>query len=214
MRNDFKAIFWDNDGVLVDTEQLYFAATKQVLAGIGIELTKEMYIDLLLVRGMGAWHLALEKGFTKPETDKLRDKRNEIYSKMLQQENLIINGAEEVLKSLHGRFVMGVVTSSRRDHFDIIHRNSGLLKYFDFVLTGEDYSRHKPDPEPYLEAVRKSGHEKSECLAVEDSERGLTAAKAAGIRCFVIPTELTSGGDFSRADKILSNIKDLMPELT
>jgi HAD superfamily hydrolase (TIGR01509 family) len=208
-----KAIFWDNDGVLVDTERLYFAATKQVLAEVGVDLTKEMYTDLLLVRGKGAWHLAVEKGLSKIEADKLRDKRNEIYSRLLSQDHLVIDGAEEVLKNLHGKFIMGMVTSSRRDHFDIIHRSSGLLSYFDFVLTGEDYSRHKPDPEPYLAAVKKSGCKKQDCLAIEDSERGLTAAKAAGIQCYIIPTELTSGGNFSRADKILKSIKDVEAEL-
>jgi beta-phosphoglucomutase-like phosphatase (HAD superfamily) len=57
-----KAIFWDNDGVLVDTERLYFRATQHVLATVGIPLTKEQYIDLFLVQGKGAWHLAADKG--------------------------------------------------------------------------------------------------------------------------------------------------------
>ena len=56
-----KAILWDNDGVLVDTEQLYFEATQQILQSVGIELTKEQYIELFLVQGKGAWHLAEER---------------------------------------------------------------------------------------------------------------------------------------------------------
>jgi hypothetical protein len=59
-----KAIFWDNDGVLVDTERLYFHATQHVLATVGILLTKEQYIALFLVQGKGAWHLAAEKGIS------------------------------------------------------------------------------------------------------------------------------------------------------
>lgn len=109
---------------------------------------------------------------------------------------------------------MGIVTSSRKEHFEIIHRSSGLLKYFDFFLTGEHYTKFKPNPEPYLLAVERSGCKKEECLAIEDSERGLTSAKSAGIYCYVIPTELTRGGNFSSADKVLGNIKEIITELS
>ena len=205
-----KAIFWDNDGVLVDTERLYFSATRQILSAVGVSLTKEMYVDLLLVQGKGAWHLAKEKGISEEGVERLRDERNALYGDLLLREQTVMDGAEEVLRALHGKYVMGIVTSSRKDHFELIHRHSGLLKYFDFILSGGDYARHKPHPEPYLAAVERSGFKKEECLAVEDSERGLASAKAAGIHCYVIPTELTHNGNFSGADKVLTSIKDIL----
>ena len=104
---------------------------------------------------------------------------------------------------------MGIVTSSRKMHFELIHRSTDLLKYFDFILTGDDYTSFKPNPDPYLMAVEKSGFQKDECIAIEDSERGLKSAKSAGIHCFVIPGGLTSAGDFSRADRILNSIREL-----
>jgi HAD superfamily hydrolase (TIGR01509 family) len=207
-----KAIFWDNDGVLVDTERLYFMATRQVLATIGITLTKEMYIDLILVQGKGAWHLAEEKGLPANEVEHLRNERNILYGKLLSQERTIIDGAKEVLNALHGKYIMGIVTSSRKDHFKLIHISSGLLKYFDFILTADDYTKFKPNPDPYLLAVERSGCKKEECLAIEDSERGLTSAKAAGIYCYIIPTELTRNSNFSRADKVLGNIREVLSE--
>ena len=118
---------------------------------------------------------------------------------MLKNECRIIDGAKEVVEKLYGKYLMGIVTSSRKDHFDIIHEPLGLLKFFDFILTANDYNKFKPDPEPYLLAVEKSGFSNDECLAVEDSERGLISAKAAGIHCFVIPSELTSNGNFTAA---------------
>src|SRR6202035_5393847 len=75
-----KAIFWDNDGVLVETEHLYFQATQQVLASIGIELTQDQYIDLFLVQGKGAWHLAEEHGIAPGGIERLRRERNARYS--------------------------------------------------------------------------------------------------------------------------------------
>jgi HAD superfamily hydrolase (TIGR01509 family) len=208
-----KAIFWDNDGVLVDTERLYFAATRQTLATAGINLTKEMYVKFNLIQGKGAWHLAKENGISAHEIEQMRDARNSLYGKLLGQQTNVIEGAGEVLGALYGKYIMGIVTSSRKDHFEIIHRYSGMLKYFDFLLTGDDYTKFKPDPEPYLLAVEKSGCKKEECIAIEDSERGLTSAKSAGIRCYIIPTELTRDGNFSGADKVLKSIKEIMTEL-
>ena len=212
MKN-IKAIFWDNDGVLVDTERLYFLATQKILADIGIPLTEEQYIELFLVQGKGAWHLAAEKGISPERIEQLRRERNTLYSTLLQQEPLLIDGVREVLDALQGRYLMGIVTSSRKDHFELIHRRTGLLPYFQFTLTESDYARTKPDPEPYLKAVALSGFQKHECLAIEDSERGLAAAVAAGIRCIVVPSGFTLGCRFAGAYKVLQQLSQLPSEL-
>ena len=208
-----KAILWDNDGVLVDTERLYFRSNVQILAGVGVTLTKEMFVELFLVQGRGAWHLAAEKGISPSDIERLRGERNALYGALLEQESIVIDGVREVLGALDGKYVMGVVTSSRRDHFERIHRSTDLMHYFDFVITGDDCTMMKPNPEPYLLAVGRSGCSKEECLAVEDSERGMTAAKDAGIRCVVVPTALTRNSNFARADAKLESIKEVMREL-
>ena len=208
-----KAIFWDNDGILVDTERLYFSATKQIFSTIGINLTKELFIEFFLRKGNGTWHLAKEKGFSLDEINDLRKQRDILYGKILHEEDSVIPGVKEVLENLHKKYLMGIVTSSRKEHFEIIHKSSGLLQYFDFILAGGDYTKFKPDPEPYLLAVEKSGFNKEECLAIEDSERGLISAKKAGIKCFVIPSDLTCNGNFSTADKVLKNISEVLDEL-
>src|SRR5207247_1465360 len=107
------------------------------------------------------------------------------------------------------KYVMGIVTSSRRDHFDLIHEKSNLLGYFDFVLTAEDFRRVKPHPDPYLMAIERSGVPADECIAIEDSERGLEAATLAGIRCIVVPTPLTRGAAFAGAHRVLDSVADV-----
>lgn len=204
-----KAIFWDNDGVLVDTEHLYFEATQRVLAEAGIHLTQEEYRQLFLVQGRGAWHLAEERGALPGEIERLRDRRNALYSDLLAHGPRVIDGIATVLDALHGTYVMGVVTSSRKDHFDVIHRATGLLKYFDFVLTSDDFTRVKPDPEPYRRAIERSGVRPDACVAIEDSARGLESAKGAGIRCIVVPTPLTRGSDFTGAHRVLEGVGEI-----
>jgi HAD superfamily hydrolase (TIGR01509 family) len=204
-----EAILWDNDGVLVDTEHLYFQATQHVLASAGVALTELQYVDHFLVEGRGAWHLLEERGVGADEIARLRDERNELYGRWLREGPRIIPGIAETLAALHGRYVMGVVTSSRRDHFDLIHEHTGLLKYFDFVLTAGDYPRAKPYPDPYLTAVARSGVDAEACIAIEDSERGLEAATRAGVRCIVVPTPLTRGGRFAKAHRVLASAAEI-----
>ena len=202
-----KAIFWDNDGVLVDTERLYFLATQHVLATVGIPLTQEQYIDLFLVQGKGAWHLAADKGVSPNAIAQLCHERNTLYSTFLCQEYLLMAGVREVLDALYGTYVMGIITSAEPDHFALIHQATGLLPYFHFVLTARDYTHSKPHPEPYLLAVERSGCRKEECLVIEDSERGLMAATAAGLRCIVVPSAFTRGSNFAAAYKVLESLR-------
>ncbi len=204
-----KAILWDNDGVLVDTEHLYFEATRHVLSSAGIRLTLEQYVELFLVQGRGAWHLAEERGASAADIDRLRDERNALYARWLHRGPRLVAGIASVLEALRGEYVMGVVTSSRKDHFDLIHRSSGLLKYFDFVLAAGDYARAKPHPDPYLRAVERSGVGRDACVAIEDSERGLESATRAGIRCIVVPTDLTRAGNFTRAHQVLPSVSEI-----
>jgi HAD superfamily hydrolase (TIGR01509 family) len=204
-----KTIFFDNDGVLVDTEKYFYQSTKIVLADNGIELTEEKFVEHTLVGNEGGWKIAREMNFTEAEIDKMRIERNKIYDRYLTSEKLLIEGVDKVLEVLSQKYNMGVVTSSKRIHFDTIHRNTGILKYFDFFLTREDYVKSKPSPEPYLKALELSKRKPDECLVVEDSERGLIAAYDAGIRCAVIPHALTEKCDFSKAWVRLNNIMEL-----
>src|SRR5262245_22802460 len=176
-----EAIFWDNDGVLVDTEHLYFEATRQVLASVDIPLTEDDYRELFLQQGRGAWHLAEARGVPALDVQALKQRRNELYAELIATAPRVLPGVLDVVSALHGEYRMGIVTSSRRDHFEIIHRETGLLPYFDFVVTADDCPRTKPCPDPYLRALQVSGVDRDSCLVVEESERGLEAASAAGL---------------------------------
>jgi len=208
-----QALLWDHDGVLVDTERLYFQATRELLASVGAVLDEETYRNLFLVAGTGAWHLAAERGCSEAEVAALKQRRGARYTELLLSEQVMIPGVLSLLTELHVDFRMAIVTSSHRDHFEAIHRTTGLPELFEFVLAREDYVESKPDPEPYLTAVRRLGVPPSECLVIEDSERGLRAAKAAGLQCWVIPSELTRHSDFARADRRFESLTELRKAL-
>ncbi|HLG95972.1 MAG TPA: HAD family phosphatase [Bryobacteraceae bacterium] len=198
-----EAILWDNDGVLVDTERLFFESTRTTLAQVDIELSLEQFLELSMRQGRSAFDLAAERGWAQQQIAEMKHERDRLYSEMLRVQARAFPGVRETLSALHGRMRMAVVTSSQRQHFDAIHANLGLAAYFELVLAREDYRRTKPHPEPYLLALERLEMTAEQCLAVEDSERGLAAARAAGIRCLVIPNEMTRNCDFQGATAIL-----------
>src|SRR5206468_3598183 len=140
----------------------------------------------------------------------LERRRDADYCRRLRTTPLLMPGVEDVLQSLHGKCVMAIVTSAYPEHFQLVHRRTGLLKYFDFVLAGGDYPRFKPHPDPYLCAVTRSGIPASDCLAVEDSARGLLSATCAGVRCVVVPNALTRRCSFEGAHAVLDTVADVL----
>jgi HAD superfamily hydrolase (TIGR01509 family) len=203
-----RAIFWDNDGVLVDTEELYFEATRAVLEQAGYALTVAEYKEIGLGQGRSVFE-AVRAALGDAEVERLRGIRNVRYAERLALGITALDGIASLLSSLHGRVTMGVVTSSNADHFELMHRTTGLLRYFDFVLTNRDYEHTKPHPSGYLAALARCRLAPEECIVIEDSERGLASARAAGLRCIVIPRGLTRGGSFTGAYRVLEEANEI-----
>lgn len=214
----YKAILWDNDGVLVNTEPIYYQACNETFALYDIPFSYDDYLHYSLVKGVAAYELAEKKGYSEAEFEKIRLERDDHYLKLLGDKELmttaLIPETEKVLKTLHGKLLMGVVSSSKRIHFERIHEHTGYRKYFDFELLREDYKKAKPDPEPYLLALKQTKLKASECLVIEDSYRGIMAAKAAGLDCWVIKHPFTSEREISIADELIENFEEINHNLT
>jgi len=213
MVKSFDAILFDNDGVLVDTEPLFLQATQELLATIGIRLSAEDYHDISMRQGRSVFDLAQDRGVSDSEVLDLRARRGERYSELIEEGISVLEGVEKSLERLHGTVPMAIVTSSDRDHFNRIHRQTDLMRFFDFVVAKGDYSDHKPDPSPYLTAVKRLDMDPRRCLAVEDTERGLLSATRAGMSCVVIPNALSKTGNFESAHGIFASMSELVPFL-
>lgn len=201
-------ILWDHDGVLVDTERWYFAALREAMAPLGVDLAPATYLELM-AEGRMYWEPALARGATMDDVTRQRAVRNRLYQEYLRREAIEIPGVDEVLESLSAQYRMAVVTTSRREDFELIHRSRHLLRRMEFVLTLEDYSDAKPHPAPYLAALARFGAAASEAVAIEDSARGLRSARAAGVDCIVIRHPFTASQDFSGARTIVDSIRDV-----
>ena len=203
-----KYILFDNDGVLVETERWYFTANFEILKSMGIRLEEERYKQIM-INGQSAFLLAEEQGFDSVSVEKARDKRNELYQHYIRTEDISIEGVKEVLSALNDNYRMGIVTSSRREDFELIHAKRGITDHMHFVLCSGEYTRSKPHPDPYLKGLELFGGEKHEAIVVEDSQRGLHSAFNAGIECVIVDNPFTSAHDFSDATHRIKTLSEL-----
>ena len=203
-----KYILFDNDGVLVETEQWYYEANKKALREIDIELEFDVYMEIM-ARGGTAWEVAQKQGIKTAVIDEQRRRRDGYYQEFITTQNIEIDGVLDVLEELSGEYKMGIVTTARRVDFDLIHSQREMVKFMDFTLCVEEYPRAKPHPDPYIAGMNKFQAAKNECLVVEDSERGLQAAVNAGIECAVVDNAFTATHNFSSASYRIKKLREL-----
>ncbi len=205
-----QGILWDNDGVLVDTERLFYAVNRDLLSEHAIALSEQQFFDWYLADNCGAWHLLEARGVSAAQIDALRDERNRRYCHYLAGAGeLAIAHMAALLARCAARLRMGIVTSASRAHFDIIHARADFTRHVEFVLTDSDYTHSKPSPEPYLLGLQRLGLAPEQCLVVEDSPRGLQAAMAAGIACIVVRNAMTRHHRFDGAHRVVDTVEQL-----
>ncbi len=204
-----KYILFDNDGVLVETEIWYFRANVRILKELGITLYEDVYLNLM-AHGKTSWELARLQGISEEVIIKSRYKRDLYYQEYLKTEDIQISGVEEILAELIQKYKMAIITTSRRVDFNIIHENRNIKNYMNFILCVEDYPKAKPHPDPYLVGLHKFNAKKEETLVVEDSERGLKSAVAAGIDCVIVKNDFVSSHDFTNAKYKIDTLSELI----
>lgn len=205
-----KFLLFDNDGVLVETEPLYFKANEKILKDeLGLVLDLDEYLKIM-ARGGTSWEIAHQNNIPQNIINQCRIKRDALYQHYLQHENIEIPNIKIILKELSKRFKMGIVTTSRREDFNLIHHNRGIVDFMDFTLCVEEYTHAKPHPEPYLKGLEKFNAHPDEALVIEDSQRGLMSAYEAKIECVIVKNEFTQSHDFSKATYFIHSLEELL----
>jgi HAD superfamily hydrolase (TIGR01509 family) len=182
-----EAVVFDLDGVLVDSEQVWDAARRDVVAAHGGTWKNSATTDML---GMSSpeWSRyvvdALRVRLTPEEVNAA------VLEAMLAQydrELPLLPGAREAVFRLADRYPLGLASSSNREIIDLVLEGMGVTEQFVATVSSEEVERGKPAPDVYLEAARRMGFPASACAAIEDSENGMRSAHAAGLRVIAIP---------------------------
>lgn len=186
-----RALLFDSDGVLVDTERLFFDATAASFRAAGVEVSPPQWARWYLGEGKRSPEIAQLVGMAPSLVEGALAMRDRWFWARIAEGAPVCPGVVETLKCLARQFRLAVVTGGSRAHFDRAHAYTGLRDFFEVIVTGDECDHVKPHPQAYLMALERLALGPDECLAIEDSPRGARAAVAAGIRCVVIPTSLT-----------------------
>ena len=133
-------ILFDHDGVLVDTEFWYFKAGERALADIGFTLDRDQYLRDM-TQGEATWAQARAAGIDEQTIGRQREVRDVYYQEHLRTQDIEIEGVLETLAELAGTYRMGIVTTSKRADFALIHERRSILNYMEFYLARETTSR-------------------------------------------------------------------------
>ncbi len=201
-------ILWDHDGVLVDTEPWYYEATRRSIEPLGVALDQNVYLADMAV-GRSAWERARAIGATEDSISRQKSCRDELYQHFLSVEDIEIAGVNQILNELSLKYSMAIVTTAKKTDFELIHRDRELLTHMHFVLANGDYENSKPAPDPYLAALRRFQAQPADAVVIEDSERGLRAAIAAGVDCVVVANAFVTSQDLSAATYRIDSLKEL-----
>ena len=196
------ALVFDMDGLMIDSERLYFAAEREIAARYGKTLRDEQLWPLMGRKPIES--LRLLRGILGIDTpaEELLEWRNRLMLEKMRRELGAMPGLAGILQAFHGRLKLAVATGAQREFLDIALDTLRIRPYFDVLQTADGLERGKPDPEIYLLACRGLGLPPAECVVLEDARNGVLAAKAAGCPVIAVPSDYTRGQDFAAADWI------------
>jgi HAD superfamily hydrolase (TIGR01509 family) len=201
-------VIFDLDGVLIDSEGLHFESYTQVLRRFGVEISAAEYGREWIHAGRGPEY-AVERYGLPLRPDELRRMKAAVYHDLLRREVVLMSGARTILDRLRGRFRLALATNSNAADAGFVLEHFGLLAFFDAVVTRGHYEDAKPAPDAYLAAAARISCRPGRCVAIEDSQRGVLSAAAAGCRTIAIPHSFTTADDFGAATRVVGGLDDV-----
>ena len=213
-----KAIIFDFDGIIADTEPIHLEAFKIVLKDINIELNdKDYYNKYLAYDDKTLFKKIIEDNGRNPDKSMIKDlidKKHILITGLFTKHVTLFKGFEDFINLVQDRYILSIASGALKSEIEFILSKFNLLSFFQSIVAADEVENCKPHPEPFLKvlenlnSIRDDKIEASECLVFEDSIYGVEAGKAAGMKCIAI-TNSYEHLDLKNADLIVDSFEEI-----
>lgn len=207
-----KALVFDLDGVIIDSECINTELTLQVLRDVGVKSDSDEISKFIGMQNEKMWKILIDRHEIKESVEQLMT-RQKIYiqERFLNGELEPIDGVTDLLELAKGKKInIALATSAPRDYAEYILNKIKAAEYFDVLLTSDEITKSKPNPEVYITAAEALGLKPEECIAIEDSTAGIQAAKSAGMKCIGYKNPNSGNQDTTKADYVVTSIREIV----
>jgi HAD superfamily hydrolase (TIGR01509 family) len=192
-----RAVLWDLDGTLVDSAEFHWLSWRDTMAAEGVSLTYQQFLDTF-----GQKNDRILPGWLGPGADAHRirrvgDAKEAEYRRLASVHGLRpLPGASSWVRRLHAQgWQQAIASSAPRENVGVMLRALALESMFEAIVSAEDVSRGKPDPQVFLAAAERLGVPRDRCIVVEDAAVGVQAARSAGMRCIGVSRAVVLDAD-------------------
>ena len=205
-------IFFDNDGVLVDTEKLFCEANQEIFDEMGIPHKREDFQHYQQITNLGSAGFLKQFNLNDDEISQFKKKRDNLWNEKIEAGRHIIPEAEGVLTQLSKNYRLCMATSAPKMHYEFAHKDTSILSFFERIVGRDECKTIKPNPEVYLKSMELMQVSLDESIIIEDTPRGIESGQAAGVKVIAIRNGFSANLDISKADYVLDSISQL-PDL-
>jgi len=204
-----KAVIFDMDGVLINSEPYYYEYLNQRFDKLGLSVTSEEYNGFVGLPSNKVWsYLETTRGITLGIEDLMKNEEEQINHIFSQAHLEPIEGVRDLMLKLNSlQIPMSVASSSYKSTIELIIKKLGLQKFFEFLVSGTEVKKGKPHPDIFLKSAKLHNVLPQECLVIEDSTNGLTGARKAGMFCVGFKNPGSGQQDLSQAQVIIEDYR-------
>ena len=201
-----KALIFDMDGLMIDSERLYFQAEREMALRLGKKVKDKTLWNMMGRNPRESLEVFKQELHLTEDVETLLEKRNDLMRQKLQLDLQAMPGLHFIINTFHCRLKLAVCTGAQSEFLDITVDQLGIRKRFSILQSSDEIKNGKPDPEIYLTTCRLLQTNPSECIVLEDSSNGCRAGRRAGCYIIAVPSEYTRTQDFSFVDFTASDL--------
>lgn len=195
-----KALIFDMDGLMIDSERLYFQAEKEIADKFNVPLREETLWKMMGTKPIEGMAIFVKDLNLPIDAHQALDIRTDIMRDKLKNDLVAMPGLSHILDTFYGWLKLAICTGAQQEFLDIVVNQLGIRQRFDILQSSDGIKKGKPEPEIYLTTCEKLGFSPADCVVLEDSQNGVLAGKSAGCYVIAVPSEYTQDQSFDVAD--------------